>query len=119
MKRSLHYLIGFLPLGAMAATTAWGDEKVIVTTEASRTEVREHEKSDNKNFCSKVSEDDAQQKCQLWLAQQQKTLGARVLTSFCSEGSISAEESCLYRAKGEIKYVLKSKKTGSATDTSK
>jgi hypothetical protein len=73
--------------------------------------VEEDQKTETKVFCSKASEKDAQQLCEKWLAQQSKSLGERLLTSYCSQGEISTETGCLYRASGELRFVLKKVQT--------
>jgi hypothetical protein len=74
--------------------------------------VEEQDKSEVKIFCSKVSEKEAAAACQKWLEAQSKTLGQRLLTSYCSEGEMQSNNSgCLYKATGELKYVLKKYKT--------
>ena len=97
--------------------TQWGnfdvaraEERIVIETKDGNSGSSSHaerEKSDSQVFCSKKSEEEAASKCKDWLVQQQKTLGDRLLTSFCSDGEISSAEGCLYRARGEIKYVLK------------
>jgi hypothetical protein len=80
---------------------------------SSKTEiVEEQEKSETKVFCSKVSEKAAVTDCEKWLGAQTKSLGSRLLTSYCSAGELSTNNSaCLYKATGEIKYVLKTYRT--------
>ena len=82
-------------------------------TESKKTEiVEETEKLEAKIFCSKTSEKEALQSCEKWLDQQSKTLGARLLTSYCSAGELQNNQaSCLYRSNGELKYVLKKYRT--------
>lgn len=89
---------------------AMAEERIVIETSDGHSVGSSHgerEKSDSQVFCSKKSEEEAAAKCKDWVAQQQKTLGDRLLTSFCSDGEISSAEGCLYRARGEIKYVLK------------
>lgn len=69
--------------------------------------VDEGQQTESKTFCSKTSEQDAQTTCEKWLDQQTKSLGERLLTSFCSQGEISTDVGCLYRSQGEVKFVLK------------
>ena len=70
--------------------------------------VEETEKTEIKIFCSKSSEKDAVSLCQQWLGVQQKSLGSRLLTSFCGQGEIVSDNpGCLYRATGELRYILK------------
>ena len=74
--------------------------------------VEEREKRETRRFCSKKSLRDAEQQCKNWLAKQSKTLSNRLLTSYCgpSESKPKVNE-CLYRAVGELKYVLKTYRT--------
>ena len=73
--------------------------------------VEEQEKSEIKVFCSKTSSQDATNLCEKWLGQQNKSLGARLLTSHCSNGDMSSDTNCLYKATGEVKYMLKKYRT--------
>lgn len=100
-KRALIVLGGFcLTAAAFAGTN--------VKTET----VEEQEKSEVKVFCSKTSEKEAMASCQKWLDAQSKTLGQRLLTSYCSEGELQSNNTgCLYKATGELKYVLKKFRT--------
>ena len=83
------------------------------SSSTSKTEiVEESEKTEVKIFCSKTSEKDAVQMCTRWLEQQSKTLGQRLLTSYCSQGELNTgNAACLYQANGELKYVLKKYRT--------
>ncbi len=80
---------------------------------SSKTEVvQETEKSETKVFCSKTSEKAAVADCEKWIATQSKSLGNRLLTSYCNSGEITTDNTaCLYRALGELKYVLKTYRT--------
>ncbi len=74
--------------------------------------VEETEKLETKIFCSKTSEKEALSGCEKWLETQSKTLGPRLLTSYCSQGElVSNNAGCLYRATGELKYVLRKYRT--------
>ncbi len=74
--------------------------------------IEEQEKVELKVFCSKSSEKEAQNNCQKWLEAQSKTLGNRLLTSYCGEGELQTGNSaCLYKSTGELKYLLKKFKT--------
>ena len=74
--------------------------------------IEEQEKAEVKIFCSKNSEKEAVNSCQKWLDAQTKTLGTRLLTSYCGEGELQTGNSgCLYKSTGELKYVLKKFKT--------
>ncbi|NRA66590.1 MAG: hypothetical protein HRU19_19025 [Pseudobacteriovorax sp.] len=68
--------------------------------------------TETKRFCSKVSERAAGSDCKKWLETQKKILGDRLLTAHCGSGetSTSASGACFYRAMGELKYVLKTKR---------
>ncbi|HYX35346.1 MAG: hypothetical protein M3Q07_28655 [Pseudobdellovibrionaceae bacterium] len=98
---------GLIVLGGFYLTTvAWAGIQTKTET------VEEQEKSEVKVFCSKSSEKDAMNSCQKWLDAQAKNLGARLLTSYCSEGEQqSSNTACLYRSTGELKYVLKKFRT--------
>ncbi len=100
-KRTLIVLSGLFWAAAAGAGTN-------VKTET----VEEQEKTEVKVFCAKGSEKEAVAACQKWLDAQSKTLGQRLLTSYCSEGELQSNNSgCLYKATGELKYVLKKFKT--------
>lgn len=100
-KRGLIVLSGFF-----WAAAAWAGTNVKTET------VEEQEKTEVKVFCAKGSEKEAVAACQKWLDAQSKTLGQRLLTSYCSEGELQSNNSgCLYKATGELKYVLKKFKT--------
>lgn len=99
MSNKLILLVSFSLAGSLSART--------YKTET----VEEGERTESKVFCSKISEKDAQSLCEKWLAQQSKTLGDRLLTSYCSGGEISSEVGCLYRAAGELKFFLKKQRT--------
>lgn len=74
--------------------------------------VEETEKTEVKIFCSKASEKEALGLCEKWLGAQSKTLGQRLLTSYCSQGEQTTNApACLYRATGELKYVLRKYRT--------
>lgn len=74
--------------------------------------VEETEKRETRRFCSKNSGRNAQKECQKWLSQQSKTLGKRLLTSYCSQGqSNKSINDCMYKSVGELKYVLKTYRT--------
>ncbi len=73
--------------------------------------VEEQDKTETKVFCSKNSESEAVSLCEKWLEKQSKTLGERLLTSSCSQGEMSAESSCLYRATGDLKFMMKKYRT--------
>lgn len=90
----------------LVSSAAWS------ATSTSKTEiVEENDKTEVRIFCSKSSEREAQSLCEKWLAQQEKTLGNRLLTSYCSTGEMSANSACLYRSQGELKYVLRKYRT--------
>lgn len=105
--KKIMFIVSLITTAMWNSAALFAEETLTIRTENSGVEEREQQKTDNKVFCSKKSEEDAQQKCQSWLDKQEKNLGDRVLTSFCSEGEISAADGCLYRARGEIKYLLK------------
>ncbi len=90
----------------LASSSAWS------ATSTSKTEiVEENDKTEVRFFCSKTSEREAQSLCEKWLAQQEKSLGNRLLTSHCSAGEMSANAACLYRSQGDIRYVLRKYKS--------
>ena len=93
---TLAVLTCFMMPGAFAKT-------VIHTEEV----VEEQDKTDTKVFCSKNNEKEAASLCEKWLDKQTKSLGDRMLTSNCSQGDMSSDTGCLYKATGEIKYVMK------------
>ncbi len=82
--------------------TAWA--KTTIQTEEV---VEEQDKTDTKVFCSKIDEKDAVSLCEKWIEKQHKTLGDRMMTSNCSQGDMSSDSGCLYKATGEIKYLMK------------
>lgn len=93
---NLAALTCFMMPGAMAKT-------VIHTEEL----VEEQDKTESQVFCSKNNEKEAASLCEKWIEKQHKTLGDRMLTSNCSQGDMSSDSGCLYKATGEIKYLMK------------
>lgn len=93
---TLALLTCFMVPGAFAKT-------VIHTEEV----VEEQDKSETKAFCSKNSEKEAVSLCETWLEKQSKTLGDRLLTSSCSQGEMTSDTGCLYKATGDLKYMMK------------
>jgi len=67
----------------------------------------EQERTLAKQFCSKVSEADAEKLCNDWLQSQKTSLGTRLLTTYCSPGELGDVNGCFYRSMGEVKYILK------------
>lgn len=91
-----------MAVASLASITAFADT---VKTEV----IEEVERKEIKSFCAKKSADDAKKQCLEWLAVQKKSLGNRLLTSYCSPGQMVSDKAagCLYQAKGEVKYILK------------
>ncbi len=99
-------------LGIIGAWLVWGTGALYAGSSSKTEIVEEQEKSETKVFCSKVSEKAAVTDCEKWLGTQAKSLGSRLLTSYCSAGEISTNNTaCLYKATGELKYVLKTYRT--------
>lgn len=75
--------------------------------------VEETEKRETRRFCSKKSADEARKECERWMSHQSKSLGDRLLTSYCDQGELNTDVqgSCMYRVIGEVKYVLKTFRT--------
>jgi hypothetical protein len=78
--------------------------------------VEEQDKAETKIFCSKVNERDAVIQCEKWLEKQTKSLGERLLTSNCSQGDMSSDTGCLYKAVGDVKYMMKKYRTETERD---
>ncbi len=96
----------FASFCCILASNAWS------ATSTNKTEiVEEADKTEVKIFCSKSSEREALALCEKWLGQQEKRLGQRLLTSYCSSGELSSNPSCLYKSSGELKYVLRKYRT--------
>ncbi len=99
-------------LSLACVSLLWVSNLVFAGSNSKTETVEEQEKSEVKVFCSKNSEKEAVSACQKWLDAQVKTLGPRLLTSYCGEGELqTANSGCLYKATGELKYVLKKFKT--------
>ena len=94
----------FIMPGAMA--------KTLLKTET----VEEQEKTEIKVFCSKNNEKEALNLCEKWLEKQSKSLGERLLTGSCSQGDQTADAACLYKATGDLKFVLKKYRTETERD---
>ena len=94
-----------LTTGALARTT-------VLKTEV----VEEQDKSETKVFCSKNSEQEAANLCEKWLQRQTKSLGERLLTSSCTPGDMSSDTGCLYKATGDLKYVMRKYRTETERD---
>ncbi|RYZ54747.1 MAG: hypothetical protein EOP07_15455 [Proteobacteria bacterium] len=78
--------------------------------------VEEQDKNETKTFCSKVNERDAVIQCEKWLEKQTKSLGERLLTSNCSQGDMSSDTGCLYKAVGDVKFMMKKYRTETERD---
>ncbi len=66
---------------------------------------------ERRTFCATLSGNEAYRACQDWLKQQQKTLGSRVLTTFCSSAknlhTLQEIDGCSnFVSQGEIKFLL-------------
>lgn len=102
-------IVSSLFRSALVLTLGFHALPSFAAAQATKTEiVEETEKSEVKIFCSKNSEKEALATCEKWLEQQSKSLGQRLLTSYCSQGEIASNPNgCLYRTTGELKYVLR------------
>ena len=73
--------------------------------------VEEQPKTENKTFCAKGNAQEAEALCAKWLTRQLKTLGDKVLTSNCTAGDMTTDANCLYKAEGDITWLLKKYRT--------
>ncbi len=73
--------------------------------------VEETPRTETQRFCAKTNAEEAKRQCDSWLQRQLKTLGDKVLTSNCSNGDMTTDTSCLFRADGEVTYALKKHKS--------
>ena len=71
--------------------------------------ITEMERRERRTFCSTKDEGEAAALCQKWLDAQKLSLKNRLLTSHCSTGSLG-ELNCLYKAEGELTYVLEERR---------
>jgi hypothetical protein len=106
-RENMKNLVILLALILMTHTSLANEEVIVkVPLQQQPNKTTEKQLTDTKHFCSKTSEADAEQKCQTWLQSQKTSLGTRLLTSHCSAGEISSIDGCLYRAEGEVRYVI-------------
>lgn len=112
-------IVSFAALTAVLLPVAARGETPSTTETSTKksTEETEKEKVQTKQFCSKVSEADAEKRCNDWLTAQKTTLGTRLLTAECSAGELGDVNGCFYRSIGELRYVIKV--TTSTTTTEK
>ena len=73
--------------------------------------VEEQPKTETKTFCAKGNAEEAELQCEKWLNRQVKTLGDKVLTSSCSSGDMTTDSNCLYKAQGDVTWVMKKHRT--------
>lgn len=69
--------------------------------------IEELPKTETKNFCAKGNAEEAEKECDKWLKNQLKSLGDKVLTSNCSSGDMTTDTNCLFKAQGEVTWVMK------------
>lgn len=90
------FMTGFLATSAFAHGTTLKTETI-----------EELPKTETKTFCAKGNAEEAQKQCETWLNRQLKTLGDKVLTSNCSVGDMTTDTNCLFKAQGDVTWVMK------------
>ena len=92
----------------LVCTTGQAEESTITITTGEKKLLQETEKRQSREFCSRKSGEDAKAQCELWMAEQKKSLGKRYLTSFCEFGKATTRtDGCMFASQGELTYVLR------------